>query len=92
MSGTKETIDTSAGLQLAIWKHTVSEIALMYNVSTASLGYRIHHEEIIKPPPEYLEKIERGLSHDKALVEIGWTKPMIKKINTILLKARNQMK
>ena len=85
-------IDTSFGLQIAVWKMTIPEIALANDVSVLSLEYRIHHDEIIKPPPRYWSKIKLGLSHDEALDEIGWTKPMIKKVNAILLNARKHMK
>jgi hypothetical protein len=92
MNGTPARIDTTFALQLAIWKHPLSEIARAHGISVASLEYRIHHEEIIKPPPEYWEKIQRGLSHHKALREIGWTRPMIQKIKAILRDAKSQMK
>jgi hypothetical protein len=51
---------------------------------------RIRREEIAQPPPEYLAKIKRGLSRNQALREIGWTPPMIRKINDILLDAKSR--
>jgi hypothetical protein len=71
---------------------TITEIAVVNNISVSSLEYRIRHDEIIKPPPRYWSKIKLGLSHEEALDEIGWTKPMIKKVSAILLNARKQMK
>ena len=88
MSGARQTIKTTFALQLAVWKHPLSEITLVYGVPSRSLKARIHHEEITKPPPEYWEKIKRGLSRNQALREIGWTPSMIKKINDILLDAK----
>jgi hypothetical protein len=92
MNLARESIKTTHGLQLAVWKHPLPKIAQAHDVSVASLEYRIHHEEIIKPPPEYWEKIQRGLSHHQTLREIGWTRPMIQKIKAILLDAKSQMK
>lgn len=92
MSGVQEKIGTSFELQLAVWKHPIPAIALAHHISIPVLEVRIRREEIIKPPHAYWEKIKSGLSHDKALVEIGWTRPMIKKINAILASAKASSK
>lgn len=91
MSGGRPSIERTSALQLAAWKQTVSEIALAHSISLRVLKVRIRREEITQPPPEYWEKIKRELSRNQALREIGWTPPMIKKINDILLDAKNQM-
>jgi hypothetical protein len=92
MSGGRLSIETTSALQLASWEQPISEIALAHGMSLRILKARIRREEIAQPPPEYWEKIKRGLSRNQALREIGWTPPMIKKINDILLDAKNQIR
>ena len=92
MSGTRPSIKTTFALQLAVWKQPISQIALAHGIPLRMLKARIRREEIAQPPPEYLAKIKRGLSRNQALREIGWTPPMIKKINDILLDAKNQIR
>ena len=75
-------------LQLAVWEQPISEIALAHDIPLRLLRTRIRREEIALPPPEYWEKLERGLSRNQALREIGWTQPMIRKINDILRDAK----
>jgi len=90
MSGTRPSIKTTFALQLAVWEQPISEIALAHGIPLRVLKMRIRREEIAQPPPEYLAKIKRGLSRNQALREIGWTPPMIKKINDILLDAKSR--
>lgn len=88
MSGSKSSIETSPALQFAVWEQPVSEIAMAHGIPLRLLRTRIRCEEIALPPPEYWEKLERGLSRNQVLREIGWTPPMIKKINDILRDAK----
>jgi hypothetical protein len=90
MSGGKPPIKTISALQLAVWEQPISQIALAYGIPIRVLKMRIRREEITLPPPQYWEKIERGLSRNQALREIGWTPPMIRKINDILRDAKSR--
>ena len=92
MSGGKPPIEATSTLQLAVWEQPISQIALAHEIPLRMLKARIRREEIAQPPPEYWEKVNRGLSRNQALREIGWTPPMIKKINDILLDAKNQIR
>lgn len=90
INGGKPSIETTSALQFAVWEQPVPEIALAHGTSLRLLKVRIRSEEITLPPPEYWEKVERGLSRNQALREIGWTLPMIRKINDILRDAKSR--
>ena len=90
MSGGKPPIETTSALQLAVWEQPIAQIALAHGIPLRVLKMRIRCEEITLPPPQYWEKIERGLSRNQALREIGWTPPMIRKINDILRDAKSR--
>ena len=90
MSGARPSIETKPGLQLAVWEQLIAEIAPAHGIPLRVLKMRIRREEITLPPPQYWEKIARGLSRNQALREIGWTPPMIRKINDILRDAKSR--
>ena len=90
INGGKPSIETTSALQFAVWEQPVSEVALAHGTSLRLLKMRIRNEEITLPPPEYWEKVEHGLSRNQALREIGWTLPMIRKINDILRDAKSR--
>ena len=90
MSGGKPPIKTISALQLAVWEQPISQIALAHGIPIRVLKMRIRREEITLPPPQYWEKIERRLSRNQALREIGWTPSMIRKINDILRDAKSR--
>jgi hypothetical protein len=90
MNGDRPSIETTSMLQIAVWEQPISEIALAHGIPLRLLRTRIRREEIALPPPEYWDKLERGLSRNQTLREIGWTPPMIRKINDILRDAKSR--
>ena len=79
-------IEITLQMQLAVREQSV----LAHGIPLRTLKMRIRREEITQPPPKYWEKINCGLSRNQALREIGWTPPMIRKINDILRDAKSQ--
>ena len=92
MSVASNKVEFPCELQLEVWKRPLAEIARDCGVPLYKLTRRIRDEEIGIPPPEYWEMVEKGLSRNRALKQIGWTPQMIKKVGEILRSAKEQKK
>lgn len=88
----KEDLGNSTGFQLAVWEYSVRGIATLLGKRYSFLDIRIRHEEIIRPSRGYLEKTSDGVPHYRALADIGWTQPMIRRTNVFLADARKRIR
>lgn len=92
MSVATNKIEAPCELQLEVWKRPLAEIARDYNIPLRSLMIRIRAEDIGLPPPEYWDLLASGFTRIQVLRKIGWTAPMIRKINEILRNAKEEIK
>ena len=92
MNKTLHDMDSPHALQLEVWKRPLADIAREYGIPLRKLMIRVRAGDINLPPPEYWRKLESGLSRFQVLKEIGWTMPMIRKMNEVLKNAKARSK
>lgn len=55
-----------------VWSRPTTKIAVEYGVSDKAIDKRCVREKVPKPPRGYWAKIQSGIAHRDALIQLGW--------------------
>ena len=72
-------------LLATIWSEPVTAIAESFGVSDKAIEKRCKRLGIVKPPRGYWAKVQNGISHEHALLALGWKKEEIEKLDHLLI-------
>jgi hypothetical protein len=67
-------------LRAAIWRHTKTELARIFDIDAPTIRARCKDLGIIMPPIGYWNLIRAGRSHEEALQHLGWSPEEIAKL------------
>jgi hypothetical protein len=79
-------------LLLAVWTEPVTTVAASFDVSDKAIEKRCKRLGVVKPPRGYWAKMQYGISHEQALLALGWTKEKIETLGESLAAAENRVR
>jgi hypothetical protein len=72
-------------LRAAVWSEPVTAIAESFGVSDKAIEKRCKRLGIVKPPRGYWAKVQNDISHEHALLSLGWKTEEIEKLDHLLI-------
>jgi hypothetical protein len=79
-------------LRVTVWSEPVTAIAESFGVSDKAIEKRCKRLGVVKPPRGYWAKMQSGISHENALLALGWKKEKIEKLDQVLAVAENSLR